>query len=394
MSGGNPLFPASFSLARTVLFVCAITLGAGVTAVASGQAEPAFTTGVATANLAWAKPKAIQATLTDIAEAGFGSVRIGLKNPVTGTYRALEEAKRAGLDVLVTIPLIDGAVAAEGTVPRARTDKFFPAHGLSQIDLDRYRTRLEDLLAFADFHEIPLIGLELGNELNWSGYNGDLPLSPEGAVIKSDADWSADVRKTFDDGLDKYAGVVAATRQALTQYPSLAKVKLVSAGLADINSGFIHQSGATYVAPDLVYRAFEARQIFAQFDVVGIHLYEPLRKANALSARATMITSQLDDCGETAFSTRPCWITEFGAALPQQDCAPADTSRISLIQPLLKYLSAPANAGRIPMGFYYDWNDDAGFALVRCGRPTELTKILPRHKDGKGDTSTETLGTP
>ncbi len=35
------------------------------------------------------------------------------------------------------------------------------------------------------------------------------------------------------------------------------------------------------------------------------------------------------------------------------------------------------------MGFYYDWNDDAGFALVRCGRPTELTKILPRHKDGK-----------
>jgi hypothetical protein len=30
------------------------------------------------------------------------------------------------------------------------------------------------------------------------------------------------------------------------------------------------------------------------------------------------------------------------------------------------------------MGFYYDWNDDAGFALTRCGRLTDLVKILPR----------------
>jgi hypothetical protein len=144
------------------------------------------------------------------------------------------------------------------------------------------------------------------------------------------------------------------------------------------------------VAPDIVYQAFATRQIFQQFDVVGIHLYEPLRKANALIARATMINSQLDDCAAPAFAARPCWITEFGAALPQQDCAPKDSSRIALLEPLLKYLALPANAGRIPIGFYYDWNDDAAFALVRCGRPTELTKILPRHKDG----DTDFLGTP
>lgn len=389
MSGGNP-----FWIGKLAALACAITLGAGVSAVASGQDGPAsnsgFNTGIAAANIAWAKPKAIETTLTDIAAAGFGSVRIGLKNPITGTYRALEQAKLAGLDVLVTIPLIDGAVAAKGAEPRPRNDRFFAAYGLSQIDLERYRARLDDLLAFADFHEIPLIGLELGNELNWSGYNGDLPLSNHGAVVKTATDWPAEDRTRFETGLDQYRAVIDVTRQTLAKYPALAKVKLISAGLADINSAFIHGTGATYVAPDLVYQAFAARQIFQKFDVVGIHLYEPLRNANALSARATMIDSQLDDCAEPAFADRPCWITEFGAALPQQDCAPTDTSRIALMQPLLKYLAMPANAGRIPMGFYYDWNDDAGFALVRCGRPTELTKILPRHKDGDN----EMLGTP
>lgn len=389
MSGGNPIHLGKLGILASI-----ILLSVGVSAVASGQNGPVldtgFNTGIAAANIAWTKPKAIETTLGDIAAAGFGSVRIGLKTPLTGTYRALEEAKQAGLDVLVTIPLIDGAVAAKGAEPRPRNDRFFATYGLSQIDLERYRARLEDLLAFADFHEIPLIGLELGNELNWSGYNGDLPLSPTGSVIKSEADWNPAERARFEAGLDTYRAVIDATRQSLAKYPSLRKVKLVSAGLADINSGFIQQSGASYVAPELVYQAFAARQIFQQFDVVGIHLYEPLRKANALSVRATMIGAQLDDCAAPAFAARPCWITEFGAALPQQDCAPKDSSRIALLQPLLKYLAVPANANRIPIGFYYDWNDDAAFALVRCGHPTDLTKILPRHKDG----DTDLLGTP
>nr|WP_298688482.1 hypothetical protein [uncultured Dongia sp.] len=385
MSGGNPLMAA-----KLAVFACAIMLGAGVTAVASGQDGPVFETGIAAANIAWAKSKAAETTLIDIAAAGFDSVRIGLKNPVTASYRALEQAKDAGLDVLVTIPLIDGAVAVDGASPRPRTENFFAAYGLSQIDLDRYRLRLEDLLAFVDFHQIPLIGLELGNELNWSGYNGDLPLLTRGAIIATDGDWHAADRTRFEAGLDRYRAVIDITREVLARYPNMTGVKLVSAGLADINSGFIRGRGATYVAPDLVYRAFEARQILRQVDVVGIHLYEPLRMANALSARAVMIDAQLDDCGSTGFAARPCWITEFGAALPQQDCAPDDARRISLMQPLLKYLAVPANAARVPLGFYYDWNDDAGFALVRCGRPTELTKILPRDNDGTDNN----LGTP
>ena len=381
MSGGNQFRPGWLRVIAIIIVV-----GAGIPTGASGKNELAFTTGIATANIAWAKPEVITATLAGIAGAGFGTVRIGLKNPLSGTFHALEQAKRAGLEVLVTIPLIDGAVASKGAEPRPRDDRFFAAYGLSQIDLARYRSRLEELLAFVDSHGIPLIGLELGNELNWSGYNGDLPLSPAGAMIMSPADWASGDRARFERGLDRYRAVVDLTRATLAKYPAMAKVKLVSAGLADINGDFIRRSGATYVAPGLIYQAFAARRIFQQFDIVGIHLYEPLRNASGIRDRAVLIDTQLDACGTAAFAQRSCWITEFGTALPRQDCAPADARRIALMQPLLAYLAHPTNAGRIPMGFYYDWNDDAGFALMRCGRLTALTKLLPRQKTGDGTT--------
>ena len=379
MSGGNQI-----KYLGLLALVGTLAIGAGIPAGATGADEPAFRTGVATANIAWEKPAVVAATLSDIADAGFTSVRIGLKNPVTRSYHALEQAKLAGLDILVTIPLIDGSVAAEGTAPRPRTGNFFPAYGLSQIDLARYRARMEDLLAFADFHRIPLLGLELGNELNWSGYNGDLPLVARGHVIATDADWTTEQRALFATGLDRYSAVIDITRTALAKYPSLSKVKLVSAGLADINSDFILHSGATYVAPHLVYQAFDMRDVFDRFDAIGVHLYEPLRFANDLGTRTGLIDSQLALCGDVTFAHRPCWLTEFGTALPHQDCAPDDKRRIGILQPLLKYLNAPGNAERVPIGFYYDWNDDAGFSLVRCGLPTELTKMLPRTKDGDG----------
>jgi hypothetical protein len=385
MSGGNLIKHLGL-----LVLVGMLAIGAGIPASATGSDEPAFSTGVAVANIAWEKPSVVASTLGDIADAGFASVRIGIKNPVTKSYHALEQAKLAGLDILVTIPLIDGSVAAEGTVPRPQTGNFFPAYGLSQIDLARYQARLEDLLAFADFHRIPLLGLELGNELNWSGYNGDLPLAARGHVIATDADWTREQRALFAAGLDRYSAVIDITRTALARYPSLSKVKLVSAGLADINSDFIIRRGATYVAPHLVYQAFDMRDVFDRLDAVGVHLYEPLRFANDLDARTGLIDSQLTPCGEATFAHRPCWLTEFGTALPHQDCAPDDKRRIGVIQPLLRYLNAPGNAERVPLGFYYDWNGDAGFSLVRCGLPTALSKMLPRTKDGDG----KTLETP
>lgn len=376
MSGGNLHFVRRHLTGGILAAGLVVAL---VQAADSEQVE--FTTGVAAANIAWSKPPAMTETMTGIADAGFSSVRIGLKNPVSGTFRALEEAKRAGLDVLITIPLIDGAVAADGAVPRARNKYFFQAYGLTQIDLLRYEARLQLLLDRIAEEELPVIGLEIGNELNWSGYNGDLALRKNGAVISDPADWPAADRARFEQGVDAYVAVVERTQTLLQADPRLGRIKLVTGGLADINSAFIRRVGASYIDPALVYAAFAERGLFDRVDAVGIHLYEPLRNVAEMGDRAGMIAAQLAPCGEPAFALRPCWITEFGAALPVEDCAREDARRISLMQPLLSHLARPENARRVPLGFYYDWNQDAGFSLLRCGRPTDLTNVLPRAGD-------------
>ena len=369
MSGGN-LLQRSFS-AALILF---LDLSLGISARASGAEVPSIAVGIATANIAWEEPATVKATFNAIHAAGFGIVRIGLKEPLPRSYAALITAKEAGLKIVLTMPLIDGAVAEIGAAPRPREGRFFPAYGLSQIDLGRFDARLAALLDFAVDQRIPLIGLELGNELNWSGYNGDLPLTKGGQIIDADSDWPTDVADRFAAGLARYRAVLERSEAAIAKRPTLADVKLVSAGLADINAAFIRQSGTTYVAPDLVYRAFTQRGIFDLTDVVGIHLYEPLRRANNTADRRAMIETQLDDCGSVAFARRPCWITEFGSASPQAECAVDDAERIALLQPLLDRLHRTASA--VPLALYYDWSEDKGFALQRCGRMTALTTLL------------------
>ncbi|MBL8710513.1 MAG: hypothetical protein JNL25_15060 [Rhodospirillaceae bacterium] len=383
MSGGNRIFLCG--LAAFLLLI-----GAGLaTETTFGAERRSFVTGVAAANIAWDKPADIERTLQDIADAGFEHVRIGFKDPLGGMFLALDRAKAAGLRILITIPLIDGAVAAEGAAPRPRNPHFFPAHGLTQIDLDRYAARLEKLLDRIIQYHLPVTALEIGNEFNWSGYNGDLPLRDGGAVVLDEAAWHGADRAAFEAGLDRYAAVIALTRTRLESDPRLADIGIVSAGLADINVAFIRRVGATYIAPALVYKAMAARGLFDAIDHVGVHLYEPLRNVREMTDRPGMIAEQLDGCGRAYFAGKTCWLTEFGAALPVADCAPEDAARIELMQPLLAYLAQPANAERIPAGFYYDWSADPGFSLVRCGRPTALTRQLLRgnidqDKDFKG----------
>lgn len=367
MSGGNHM--------KQVFAACLLaSLLAG-----AARANEGFTTGIATANIAWAKPAAVTETMGEIAAAGFESVRMGLKNPIAGTFRALQAAKAAGLEVLVTVPLIDGAVARKDAIPRARTAHFFQAYGLTDVHPARYEARLRALLDEIVAEDLPVIGLEIGNELNWSGYNSDLPLSTDGNYVEDVSGWNPADRARFEAGLDRYADLLRRTRALLAEDPRLSQIEIVTAGLADINAGFIRRVGASYVAPEIVYQEFAKRGLYDAVDAIGIHLYEPLRNAEGVGDRPKRIAAQLADCGETGFADRPCWITEFGAALPAGDCAPADARRIALMKPLLGYLAKAENAARVPIGFYYDWNEDKGFSLKRCGHPTELTHELPRN---------------
>lgn len=335
-------------------------------------------TGVAVPNIIWQSPQDIGDTLAAIRAADFEAVRIGWKAPLDAAKIAVRDATAQGLKVLVTLPLIDGAVSTQGAAPRPRNDRFFAAHGLSQIDPARLQQRVRDLINFAGDEGIVLAGIEIGNEMNWSGYNGDLPLQTPGAVIGDLAELAPLDRQAFVDGLGAYVDALRIARAALDEAGMSGTTALVMGGLADINSPFIRSSGATYIEPTKTHELLGDLGAFELIDAVGIHLYEPLRLAMASADRAGMIETQLAGCATADYGDAPCWITEFGTAEPDAGCAIDDLGRRQMLAPLSDYLSDPAAISRIGATFYYDWEGDTAFSLVRCGQPTRLTLDLTR----------------
>jgi hypothetical protein len=331
--------------------------------------------GIAVPNIHWESESAMRETLTDVADHGFGAVRIGWKAPYDRAEAALLEAARSGLDVLVTIPLIDAAVAAAGAEIRPATDGFFAAFGLSQIDEDRFAAVVERLAEFVATENITLVGIEVGNEMNWSGYNGDLAIG-EGTVVSNLDQLDAGQQELFLAGLDSYVAALARAKTVLAAHAIADDVAILSGGLADINAGYIETRGATLVEPGLTWQLLDERGAFDAVDAVGLHIYEPLRPGFTPVERQAQLAELTAPCFNSDFGTKPCWITEFGMAIPADDCAPDDTDRRSRLRTLTSYLASDEGAQQVEATFFYDWNGDAAFSLERCGTPTALTRDL------------------
>ena len=100
MSGGNP-----FQRGLLAALILLLGLGLGISARASGAEVPPLSIGIATANIAREEPAKVAATFNAIQTAGFGIVRIGLKEPLPRSYAALVAAKEAGLKIYKTISM-------------------------------------------------------------------------------------------------------------------------------------------------------------------------------------------------------------------------------------------------------------------------------------------------
>jgi hypothetical protein len=356
-----------------------LALGALLLALLAGrplEAAPLF--GVGTPNLGREPAGAIAATLDAVERAGFHRIRLGWKPPYDGARRALAEAARRQIAVLVTLPLTGAETARPGLAPRPAKDGFFPAFGLAALDPARVEAEAAALLEAVRESGATLLGLELGNEMNWSGYNGDLALQPEGQgrVAADPAALSQAEAEALRQGIALYAESARLVAARLAESESAAP--LLVGGLADVNDAYIRQRGATLVSP-AAFRALLAEAgVFETVGAVGIHLYEPLRlKRGDEAERVALLTQDLADCGTPAFAGRACWLTEFGSAEPAQArCDRTDAERRALTRPVLTYLARPEQKGRVAAAFWHDWEGDGAFSLVRCGAATTLARDL------------------
>jgi|GEM_PF-364791 len=310
--------------------------------------------------------------LTQISSAGVRGVRLTLRVPFGPSLEAVRLAQSAGLAVLLTVELHDDEYYPPGTPRRAGREQIFDAYPLSRIDPGAFARRLRENWTALEAQGGRLAGIQLGNEINWAAFNGDLrAVEASAAAFDRAAFNEAPVRRAFEAGLDRYLELARALRVLRDSSDVHRGVPLIASGLADISSRGAAAMQADSVRPEVTLDLLRARGAAELFDGFAQHLYfVPTEAEGGVRAR---VARSLATC---AADGKRCWITEWGVLVPRSECPVDDSVRSSHVRTVARTLAARGNHERIASTFFFQWRDESEFALWRCGGLTEAGRAV------------------
>jgi hypothetical protein len=326
--------------------------------VAGGPAgaEPAL--GVNRTNLAW--EQGWRAILDDLRRHEVKAVRLTLVEPWQRTAETIEQANRQGLDVLLNIPLSLASFYPPGELRRPGNGRLREIHRLSRLDMGRYEPFLARFLDELERRNVRLAGIEIGNEINWADFNGDLPLLTPGRIFSTADEVSAAAPDVLL-GFAVYGRVVAATRRQISGRPTLAAVPLISAGFIDGRSPFVIQSGGTALSLRLTAQLLRDSGAMEQIDGLAVHVYPRVgrdhRAAREVIADAVGFADRF--CAEM---TKPCHLTEWGFARPP-GCG-TDPARARLFE---EFVDEVRRSATIRSAYLFAWDESGTYGVFRCG---------------------------
>jgi hypothetical protein len=186
---------------------------------------------------------------------------------------------------------------------------------------------------------VRLAGFELGNEINTSRFNGDLPAPGSGRVLGL-----ADLNNPKDpEGLAIAAGFrtyiqVAATLKDIVEHSKLnQRTPIVAAGMPPWGEpGPKSWDGQLAVSlPDAI-KFLRQNGLDKFVDGYGVHVYPGFDPSRTV---ATRIASLGQDVFSECRPEKPCWLTEYG--IPNADqkgqpdhCPIDETKRLQVIEEL------------------------------------------------------------
>ncbi len=244
--------------------------------------------------------------------------------------------------------------------------KMWPSFALSAADPARFRAVFEPLFVELEGMGVTFAALELGNEINWTAFNGDFPIPGEGKIFGRD-DLSADPEaRQVAEGFSTYLQTLRVLKDIRDHSRLNRATPIVSAGLSD--PGFAgprpgSKLDAVTIRATLDY--LRANGLDALVDVYGIHTY-PSPHSSAAARLSLLERDTLAECRPPG-QGKPCWVTEWG--LPAEStagCAGSDASRAAMITELVADFRQFEHQGRLAGVIYYGWSDDK-YGLYRCG---------------------------
>ncbi len=281
--------------------------------------------------------------------------------------RAYERGIKA--DLIVGLQYREGAQRRQAVKD---LPKIWPSYPLSSADSARFQAVFEPVFARLEDLGITFAALELGNEINWTGFNGEFSVPGKGRVFgREDLTHDAEARH-IAEGYRTYLQTLKVLKNIRDHSRLNRKTPILSAGLADLGPpGPRPGSRTDAVAVSATLEYLRQNGMDALVDGYAVHTY-PLAHISAVARRNRLEQDTLGEC-RPARRGKPCWVTEWG--LPATTACPnEDKPRTLLMRELLDDFRQFADAGRLKGLLYYAWADER-YGIYRCGVLTESGRL-------------------
>lgn len=228
---------------------------------------------------------------------------------------------------------------------------------------------------------VKLASLEFGNEINTSGYNGDIPDPGTGrtlglADLKNPNDQEG---RTIAASFKAYLQGLAALKELRDHSKLNGTTPILLAGLADWGlpaaTSWSKQTGVS-VADSIEF--LQQNGLDKLVDGYGVHVYpsgDPNRSV-ALRIESLEKYGILSECKPGA---KPCWVTEWGFRNPTQTCPVDDSTRKRVIEAQRSAFRHFVQQGRVAAIIYYTWSGPANkfdpMSIFRCGALSDAGKV-------------------
>lgn len=309
--------------------------------------------GINVVNPQWLGEAAQAETLKALHDNGVTTVRVPLTTPYDKSKKFIEQAANSGLEVLIIVQINDRRALRDGARVRRGGKRTWDLYPLTDVDVAKFKANFAKDLSALEAAGVRAVGFEVGNEINWAPYNGDLAIGNRGRRLGK-VDLAQSGQSHILRSFDHYLEMVKAVKELRDHSRLNKETPIISAGLADVHEGrFLSKSGFEVVSIDATLGYLREHGLDSLVDAYGIHTYPNIRQpwARQESGRWNDV---LKDCGVNG--GKPCWVTEWGYLNRSPACAVDDSRRADLVGNAKKYLESEEAKGRIQRAFYFNWN--------------------------------------
>lgn len=311
-----------------------------------------------------------QAIVEQLKRAGVRFVRTSLR-PDDKNMDLAKTLQSEGIGLV----LVTGPVFAPNAQLRPADEKrhMRSAMPLSSADSERSRVFYRTVFDKLDAKGVVLAGVELGNELNWTDFNGDFPIPGEGkAFTLKDLSRDPEAKKVAQ-GLLQYLKVLAALKDVRDHSKLNKHAPIISAGMAAAaNAQWLQSLKVDAVSIPATYAFLRAHGLDDLVDGYGVHDYPPAVKSGDKAAIAQR-NAQLDQLVFPPDNTKPYWVTEWGFGSGAASSV-QDQDRARSVREMRDYFRRLYRQGRVGGLFWYVWNEPDHDSIYRGGVLMEAGK--------------------